>query len=337
VRFTIGSYTLRVRSYIGHELVRLKQRPYSRDERRTMKLSKVFTFGPLFVIIAALLWSFDGILRISLYTLPPAVVVFYEHLFGAIILLFLAKQWFLDLKKMTRKEWIGILVVSLFSGALGTILYTAALGKVNYSQYSVVVLLQQQLQPIWAISAAAILLKEKISKSFILWAVVALLAAYLITFKDLHVNLQTGTGTIIAALFALSAGFMWGSSTAISKLVLNKVSFITATALRFYLAPIFALFLILPLGQTSALFSLQKDQILTLILITFSTGLVALLFYYYGLKKTPARVTTVCELVWPASAIFIDYFYFHKSLSITQILGVLLLLFAIYNVTKFKK
>ncbi len=337
MRFTIGSYTLRVRSYIGHELVRLKQRPYSRDERRTMKLSKVFTFGPLFVIIAALLWSFDGILRISLYTLPPAVVVFYEHLFGAIILLFLAKQWFLDLKKMTRKEWIGILVVSLFSGALGTILYTAALGKVNYSQYSVVVLLQQQLQPIWAISAAAILLKEKISKSFILWAVVALLAAYLITFKDLHVNLQTGTGTIIAALFALSAGFMWGSSTAISKLVLNKVSFITATALRFYLAPIFALFLILPLGQTSALFSLQKDQILTLILITFSTGLVALLFYYYGLKKTPARVTTVCELVWPASAIFIDYFYFHKSLSITQILGVLLLLFAIYNVTKFKK
>lgn len=302
-----------------------------------MKLSKVFTFGPLFVIVAALLWSFDGILRISLYSLPPAVVVFYEHLFGAIILLFLAKQWFLDLKKMTKKEWIGITVVSLFSGALGTILYTAALGKVNYTQYSVVVLLQQQLQPIWAISAAAILLKEKISKTFLIWAVLALVAAYLIAFKDLHINLQTGSGTITAAIFALSAGFMWGSSTAISKFVLNKVSFVTGTALRFYLAPIFALFLILPFGQTSALFSLQKEQIVTLIVITLSTGLVALLFYYYGLKKTPARVTTLCELVWPASAVFIDYFYFHKSLSATQMLGVGLLLFAIYKVTKFKK
>jgi drug/metabolite transporter (DMT)-like permease len=73
---------------------------------------------------------------------------------------------------------------------------------------------------------------------------------------------------------------------------------------------------------------------LTLLLITFSTGLVALGFYYYGLKKTPARITTLCELVWPASAIFIDYFLYHKTLTLTQIAGVLLLLVAIYQVTK---
>jgi len=60
---------------------------------------------------------------------------------------------------------------------------------------------------------------------------------------------------------------------------------------------------------------------MTLLIITLSTGLVALGFYYYGLKKTPARITTLCELVWPASAIFIDYFLYHKTLSITQILG----------------
>jgi drug/metabolite transporter (DMT)-like permease len=51
----------------------------------------------------------------------------------------------------------------LFSGALGTIFYTAALGKVQYVQFSVVVLLQQ-LQPIWAILMASFLLKEKIEK-----------------------------------------------------------------------------------------------------------------------------------------------------------------------------
>lgn len=299
-------------------------------------INKLKHFGPLFVIIAALLWSFDGLLRRGLYTLPPSVVVFYEHLFGAIILLVLAGKWFKDLGKMSRKEWVGITLVSLFSGALGTILYTAALGKINFIQFSVVVLLQQ-LQPIWAILAAAILLKEKISKDFVLWAVLALGAAYLITFKDLSVNLETGSGTLIAGIFAMSAGFMWGTSTAVSKLVLNKVSFLTATALRFYLAPVFALLFVLLGNQTQALFSLDQSQILTLLLITFSTGLVALLFYYYGLKKTPARVTTICELVWPASAIFIDYFYFQKGLSITQILGVTLLSFAIYKVTRYKK
>ncbi len=297
-------------------------------------MQKLKTFGPLFVIIAALLWSFDGILRVNLYTLPPAVIVFYEHLLGAGILLLISFKWFGDLKKMTKKEWIAIAIVALFSGALGTILYTAALSKINYTQYSVVVLLQQQLQPIWAIATAAILLREKITKKFILWAVIALVAAYFITFKDLRVNLSTGQGTMIAGLFALLAGVLWGSSTAISKYVLNKVSFLSGTALRFFLAPIFAMLFIVGQNQTNALFHITVSQWKILLLITFSTGMVALVFYYYGLKKTPARITTLCELVWPASAIFIDYFLYHKSLSMTQIFGVLLLLLAIYQVTK---
>src|SRR5437868_15387266 len=121
---------------------------------------KLLAFGPLFIIIAALLCAFDGVLRISLYSLPPAVIVFYEHVLGFIVLLFFITKWIGELKKMSRKEWIAIIAVSLFSGALGTISYTAALQQIQYTQYSVVVLLQQQLQPIWSILTAAILLQE---------------------------------------------------------------------------------------------------------------------------------------------------------------------------------
>lgn len=297
-------------------------------------MKKYLSFGPLFVIIAALLWSFDGILRISLYTLPPTVIVFWEHALGALLLLFMFSKWTKDIKKMSKKEWLAISVVSLFSGTLGTVFYTAALTKINYSSYSVVVLLQQQLQPIWAIATAGILLKEKITKRFLIWAAVALFSAYLITFKNLQVNLGTGGETALAGLLALTAGFLWGSSTAISKYTLNKVSFLTATALRFYLAPLFALIFIVGQKQTAQLTALTPQQWFTLILITFSTGLVALALYYYGLKKTPARITTLCELVWPASAIFIDYFLYKKTLSLTQITGVILLGIAIYQVTK---
>lgn len=294
-------------------------------------MRRTLFFGPIFIIIAALLWSFDGVLRRGLYSLPPTVVVFYEHLIGLGILLFLIPKWLPDFKKMTKKEWLAIGVVALFSGALGTIFYTAALGKVNYIQYSVVVLLQQ-LQPIWAISMAAVLLKEKITRKFILWAAVALVAAYFVTFKDLTVNLQSGAGTAIAGGLALLAGMLWGSSTAISKYVLNRVSFLTATALRFMLAPFFAFGFIIYLGQTSSLSLVTQTQWASLLFIALSTGMVALAIYYYGLKKTPARVTTICELVWPASAIFIDYFYFKQGLSNTQILGVIVLFFAIYQI-----
>lgn len=279
----------------------------------------------------------DGLLRVGLYTLPPAVVVFWEHILGLIILSpFLFKNR-VEIKTLTKKEWGALLIVGLFSGALGTIFYTKALGLINYIQFSVVVLLQQ-LQPIWAILTAAVLLREKITKDFIKWAGIAIVASYFVTFKDLSLNLETGSGTIAAALLALLAGVMWATSTSFSKIVLKKVSFTTATLLRFIAAPIFAFIIINFMGQAGSVTTITQTQWVSLIAITFSTGMVALLIYYYGLKKTPARVSAICELAWPASAIFIDYVYFHKSLSMTQIAGVIILIFAMYKITrKFNK
>ncbi len=299
-------------------------------------MKKLLSIGPPFIICAALLWSFDGLLRRSLFTLPPAVIVFWEHLLGAVILIPIVLFFGLKLGKMTRKEWLAIVFVSLFSGALGTIFYTAALGKVNYIQFSVVAILQQ-LQPIWAITTAAIILREKLTGNFLKWAALALIASYFVTFRDLKVNLESGSQTVVAAGLALGAGMMWGSSTAFSKVVLKQVSHVTATFLRFAIAPIFALLFLVGSKQGGSLFAITQSQWLTLLLITFTTGMVALLIYYFGLKKTPARVSTILELVWPASAIFIDYFYFKKTLSTTQLLGVLVLIFSMYNVSKFKK
>ncbi|MBI2026187.1 MAG: DMT family transporter, partial [Candidatus Levybacteria bacterium] len=262
---------------------------------------------------------------------------FYEHFFGFIVLLFIFFKWVGDLRKMTKKEWFAILAVSLFSGALGTIFYTSALQKVNFLPFSVVVLLQQQLQPIWAIVAAGILLREKLTKRFLMLAAVALIAVYFVTFKDLRINLDTGTGTIMAAALAIGAGFMWGTSTAISKFVLKRVNFLTATAQRFFFAPLFALLFIAFQNQTQALFTLTAQQIQTLLVITFSTGLVALAIYYYGLKRVEAKVSSILELAFPAAAIFIDFFLYHKFLTITQILGVAVLVFVAYQITKENK
>ncbi len=299
-------------------------------------MKKLLSFGSLFIIIAALLWSLDGLLRRGLFALPPSLIVFWEHILGVVFLLPLVIYSGLNLKKLSIREWIAIIIVALFSGALGTIFYTAALGKVNYIQFSVVALLQQ-LQPIWAITAASIILKERINWKFLKWAALAVIASYAITFKDLKVNLATDRETLIAAGLALGAGVMWGISTSFSKIVLKKVSFITATFLRFLIAPVFALIFLLTQNPQAQIFALNSSQWLTLLVITLTTGMVALLIYYFGLKKTPARVSTILELVWPASAIFIDYFYFKKSLSLSQLMGVAILFIAIYNISKFKK
>jgi len=116
--------------------------------------------------------------------------------------------------------------------------------------------------------------------------------------------------------------------------ILNRVSSLTTTALRFYIAPFIAFILIFSLGQAHQILSITPAQLLTLLGITFSTGAAALLIYNYGLKRTPARVASLLELTWPASSIFIGYFLFHQTLTWTQIGGVVVLLVSLYFITK---
>src|SRR3989338_4319415 len=122
-------------------------------------------FGSLAVVLAAFLWSLDGLLRRSLYSLPPGVIVFWEHLLGLVVLLPLILPRMRALRSFTKKQWVAIVGVAFLSGLLGTLFYTAALGKIQYIQFSVVVLLQQ-LQPLWAILGGVVILGERMPRRF---------------------------------------------------------------------------------------------------------------------------------------------------------------------------
>lgn len=288
--------------------------------------------GPLFIVFAAFLWGLDGILRRSLFALPPTVIVFYEHFLGSLLILpFTIKA--LRHEKVSRVTWGALLWVSLLSGLLGTLMFTAALIKINFISFSVVFLLQK-LQPIFAIGAAAILLKEKITRGFIKWAVLALLSAFFVTFPNGHVNLDSSSGTITAALLAVGAAFAWGSSTAVSRFGLRKLSHTLMTGLRFLLTTPLAFITIFVFGAQSSLTGLAPENFVRLLAIALSTGMVALWLYYRGLKHTQAKVATLLELVFPLTAVFIDVILYKNVLHLSQYLAAAVLLFAVYKVSQ---
>lgn len=294
---------------------------------------KYMRYGSVAVIVAALLWSVDGLLRRHLYDLPPSVVVFYEHIFGFLILLPVIIVSFKAFKKLTRKQWLAIIGVSFLSGAVGTILYTAALGQIQYIPFSVVVLLQQ-LNPIFAIAASAILLKEPLTRRFFGLSALALVAAYVVTFPDFTVNFSTGTGTLMAALFAVGAAAAWGVSTAFSKYALVGTSSVHITALRFGITPIFALMFVAFSGNTGALSDITFEQFKYIVAITFSTGLVALLVYYFGLKRVLASRAAILELAWPASAVIVGWIWLEQGLTWSQGIAALVLTGTIFLIAK---
>ncbi len=291
--------------------------------------------GPIFILVAATLWAFDGLIRQHLYSLPPITIIFFEHLFG-LILLFPFIYKYLFSTKLTKKDWWLVVLVSVLSGLLGTLWFTTALGKVHFISISVVFLLQK-LQPLFAITTARIFLKEKLDSRYVKWAVLAIVAAYFVTFKNGYVNFATGEGTIIAALYALGAAFAWGSSTTFSKMLLGRVDAKISTFYRFFVTVIIALPVLFLFGYGSSLSAPTSPQFAWLALIAISTGMVALLIYYKGLAKTPVHVSTILELTFPFIAIILDMIVNHSVLSISQWVAAVVLVFSIYQIARLRE
>ncbi len=295
-------------------------------------LSNFLKTGPALIASAAVLWAVDGMLRRSLFTLAPITIVFYEHLIGSLIILPLFLKN-ISTEKITQKSMINASIIALLSGLLGTLWFTTALVKVNFISFSVVFLLQK-LQPLFATSAGVLLLKEKINKQYLLWAALAIVAAYFVTFKNGYVSFATGEGTIIAALYAVGAAAAWGSSTALSKLLLQKHSTLTATGLRFFMTTIFAFVAGLYMVGSQTLGAVDGSQLVRFTIIALSTGMVALYLYYKGLQQTQVKVATIVELIFPVLAVIIDAFVYKSVLAPTQFLAAAVLLWAVYKASQ---
>ena len=285
-------------------------------------------YAPAFaVIMAAILWSFDGFIRQNLFILPSFLIITIEHVIGAILFFpFLLKGW-KEISVLRQRGWISILWVSVCGGILGTFFYTKALSYVNYIDLSVVVLLQK-FQPIFAIALAAVTLKEKITKRFLILAGMAIIGGYFVTFGDSPMA-EWDDKTIIAALLALLAAFSWGSSTVLGKHALKRLSFKTVTSLRLSVTGVITLFVLISTGQYEMITEMTLDHWKYILLIVISTGSLALFIYYYGLNHLPASHVTLYELFWPLSAVAIDWYIRGNMMSTVQWMGTALLLGAI--------
>ncbi len=299
-----------------------------------LKNSKEYS-GPIFILVAATLWAFDGLIRQHLYTLPPITIIFFEHLFG-LILLFPFAFKHIRTSNLAGREWRLVMLISILSGLFGTLWFTTALGKVHFISISVVFLLQK-LQPIFAIITARIFLKERIDARYIKWAVLAIISAYFVTFSNGVVNFATGEGTIVAALYALGAAFAWGSSTTFSKMLLGKINAKASTFYRFLITTIIALPVLFLWGKGPSLSAPSASQFGWLALIAVSTGMVALLIYYKGLAKTPVHISTILELTFPFIAILLDMAVNNTVLSLSQWIAAILLVYSIYKIVKLRE
>ena len=285
--------------------------------------------GVIFVMVACLFWAFDTLIRYPLIgSYSVEKIIFYEHLLLAAI--FVPVIW------KRRSIWWEFKVDHLFSflvigglgSALGSICFTASFKLINPS----LVILLQELQPIVAIVLARLVLKEEIQKKFLLWAIPCIVGGLLVSHKGLLTYLQAGDfSNILSAAslkgygLALSAVFCWGTATVFGKkLSSSGVDEKDIMAGRFFIG----LMVMVPFffQAPSPLILGSVVDYGKIVLLAVLSGLIAMTFYYQGLKRISARLCALVEMFFPFCAVAINWLFLDASLDGIQLLGGALLI-----------
>lgn len=306
--------------------------------------------APILIVCAAFLWAFDGVVLtpwvLDLGVTDVPTFVFMLHATASVFLV-----WFLvfrrnELKLLKRSDWIAFGLTGLFGGAVGTMAIIGAISTVYHEGLNIaVILLLQKIQPIFAIILALLLLKERPRRHFYVWAVIALAGSYLLTFGFEKVTIG-GDGMLVPALLALLAAFSFGASTVFSKRAIAQVSHGVGTAIRFVITTIILVIIITGItllksaGMETSYAGFAGFQTVTwpavraFVVIALTTGGTAIFLYYWGLKRVHASRSTILEMAFPVSSIVLEFFIHDKILSVGQWIGAIVVLGAIYRISR---
>jgi len=290
--------------------------------------------GPWLVALSAMLWAIDAPFRKFLTTeLSSTTIVLMEHLLIAVCVLPLFLPRLAELKKLTWREWMSVTFIGLGGSALATVMFTQSF---HYLSPTVAILLQK-LQPLMAIGLAVWVLGERLTKTFWIWAIVAIFGAYLVSFPTLSPTGFVWDNNMLGVSLALGAAFFWGGSTVFGRFVLEKVSFQMMTSLRFLFALVFLFLMNIYYGTLSEISTATSKDWMYVFITAVLAGFVSLLIYYYGLRSTNASVATLSELAFPVAAVLVNWKFLDATLTGMQIVGGLILLGAITGLSLYNK
>lgn len=272
------------------------------------------------VALSSALWGSDALLRKPLTTqLPTPLIVVVEHAVCVVILApFLPRAWRGFRRLRTSQRW-AVVGIGAGASALATELFTLAFTRGD----AITPLVLQKLQPIIAIGLAALLLGERLHRRYLLFVLPALAGAWLLTFPDpLHVGLASAE----AALLAVGAAALWAGGTVLGRYVAADLDPTTVTVLRFAIGLPTAVVVALAAGTS---WHIAAGDVPSLIGLALIPGLIALLLYYRGLRRTAAARATLAELAFPTTAALVGVFVLGDRFAPSQWVGVLLVVAAV--------
>jgi drug/metabolite transporter (DMT)-like permease len=277
--------------------------------------------GVVLVAVAAAMWGTDPIIRKTMSgTTSATTIVFGEHVILVALTLPLLLPALRAVSRAGPRYVAAAVVVGAGASAVATILFTDAL--IGHSDFITPVVIQK-VQPLVAVGAAALLLGERPRPGFA-WLFLPALAGFWLVNQPNPLDPSAQGAVVIAE--ATGAAVLWALGTVLGRYLSRELAFQHVLSLRFFFG-LLASAILLPIMGASA-YSNGHDSVLILYL-ALVTGLFALALYYYGLQRTPAILSSLAELTYPAVAVVAGIYAYDQHLRWTQWLGIALIIGAV--------
>lgn len=284
------------------------------------------------------MWASDAYFRPALVKdgLSSSQIVFLEDLLISLCFLPMIVGVVAELRRASWRDWLSLAIIAAGPQAFATVLFTRSLSYATTPGTETEVYLLYLLEPVFGLTMAWLILGERPRRAFWPLAVLAVAGAYLIVVAQVPGAPQ---GQLVAAVFVLSAIALWAAGTVFGRLALTELSFTTTSASRFVLA--LPILLVLTATTRQGFSGYSLGELPAFLGIALVPGFLAMVLYYRALSSTPASISTLAELGYPA-ALFILFslpepYGFGAPLRPMELLGALMLIIAVTLMNMMKR
>ncbi|MER2155914.1 MAG: DMT family transporter [Solibacillus sp.] len=270
------------------------------------------------IIIGVISVSLSAIF-VKLASADAGVIAFYRMLFSILIML----PWFLmkyssEIKVLSKRDWIFSSIAGVFL-SFHFILWFESLNYTSVASSTVLV----TMQPLFAFIGTYLFFKEKITLQTFIAGGIAILGSVLISWGDFQISGTALYGDILALIAcALITGYLLFGQD-----VRKRLSLVTYTMVVYTVSTITLFFYIIVKGESFGPY--PAIDWMWFILLAIIPNLLGHNLFNWALKWTSTNVISIAILFEPVGAALLAIFIFNEYLTVSQIVGGLVVILGI--------
>lgn len=197
-------------------------------------------------------------------------------------------------------------------------------------------------QPLMLVLVSALIARQRIAPSLLLWLVVSFSGLLLVAELDVQhlMDLFSAEGAtknaLLGLILALAAALLYTMTTLVTKRVEQVPSYLIAL-----IQVCVGIVMLLPFVQFSQLPQSTMPWVDLIILGVVNTGFMYVIMYD-AFQKLPTNLIAILSFIYPITALFVDYIAFSTQITLWQGIGVGLILLSVaavkfnWNLARFR-